>query len=360
MSTEKESPDNLENWLTEQFEQALNTFKEIENFYVGKQKENSKKYSPEIKSSVLEKLKKDRQDFWRFKETINHLPKNFVDCKNDEEEALWHLSKILSETYDKLNKPRFEDYIRAYFKYTQKELQRCPACGQLLETKPKTNGLLNVGLDHILPKSKYPQFALSIENLIPICYECNNAKDDSMGNFNNLPSFRKKIKEENLKSIQIEYTEENKKEKLPKQLTYYNLYQHLRINPLFWGNYSHYCAQKKKDADQPPIFQDIPTKDAFYAWLKVYDLPKRMERVAHNCMESLLQQLRQADLRGPEGVWQHLEYLALANQEEFKTGSPTHPYIQVWQDLLDWVLSDTDHVSVLWEELSDRSLLYRR
>lgn len=44
----------------------------------------------------------------------------------------------------------------------------CPYCGQRNVTT----------LDHYLPKSLYPLYAVTMINLIPVCYECNITKED--------------------------------------------------------------------------------------------------------------------------------------------------------------------------------------
>ena len=48
-----------------------------------------------------------------------------------------------------------------------KELQFCPACGE--DGTPNT-------LDHYLPKSKYPEFAVTSRNLFPMCDICQGKK----------------------------------------------------------------------------------------------------------------------------------------------------------------------------------------
>lgn len=40
-------------------------------------------------------------------------------------------------------------------------------------------------LDHLLPKSKFPEFVVNIKNLIPCCSECNNYKNNSFSNNTN-------------------------------------------------------------------------------------------------------------------------------------------------------------------------------
>lgn len=49
----------------------------------------------------------------------------------------------------------------------------CPFCGELLD--PRT-------LDHFLPKEYFPEFAATSANLVPICDNCNRAKDTRVTN----------------------------------------------------------------------------------------------------------------------------------------------------------------------------------
>lgn len=57
----------------------------------------------------------------------------------------------------------------------------CPYCGRAFTgaVRRKSGKLIRTDqLDHFLPKSKYPQLALSLWNLIPSCGACNNRKSD--------------------------------------------------------------------------------------------------------------------------------------------------------------------------------------
>ncbi|MBO6062287.1 MAG: HNH endonuclease [Clostridia bacterium] len=57
----------------------------------------------------------------------------------------------------------------------------CPYCGRAFTgaVRRKNGKLIRTDqLDHFLPKSKYPQLALSLWNLIPSCGACNNRKSD--------------------------------------------------------------------------------------------------------------------------------------------------------------------------------------
>ena len=47
---------------------------------------------------------------------------------------------------------------------------RCQCCG----ASPKTGAILNV--DHVMPRSLFPQLALQIDNLQVLCSECNEGK----------------------------------------------------------------------------------------------------------------------------------------------------------------------------------------
>lgn len=54
-------------------------------------------------------------------------------------------------------------------------LRVCPYCGRhyIFSLKKRTDDYLRPEIDHFLPRSKYPMFAMSFFNLIPSCRECN-------------------------------------------------------------------------------------------------------------------------------------------------------------------------------------------
>jgi hypothetical protein len=59
-------------------------------------------------------------------------------------------------------------------------LKTCPYCneGAIYTIYTESSGKMRADLDHVLPKSKYPIFALSFHNLIPVCHSCNLVKLD--------------------------------------------------------------------------------------------------------------------------------------------------------------------------------------
>ena len=74
------------------------------------------------------------------------------------------------------NRVAKDDFLESYewrklrYRALLKEGKRCQCCGR----SPKDGIILHV--DHIKPRKKYPQLALSIENLQILCHECNHGK----------------------------------------------------------------------------------------------------------------------------------------------------------------------------------------
>ncbi|MDD2229591.1 MAG: HNH endonuclease domain-containing protein [Candidatus Cloacimonetes bacterium] len=59
-------------------------------------------------------------------------------------------------------------------------LKTCPYCNEncTYSIYDKGSGKMRAELDHFLPKSIYPFFALSFYNLIPVCHSCNHVKQE--------------------------------------------------------------------------------------------------------------------------------------------------------------------------------------
>lgn len=57
-------------------------------------------------------------------------------------------------------------------------LKTCPYCNEssTYAIYDQNSGKMRAELDHFLPKSRYPFFALSFYNLIPVCHSCNHVK----------------------------------------------------------------------------------------------------------------------------------------------------------------------------------------
>lgn len=65
-----------------------------------------------------------------------------------------------------------EEWLRLRYKVIERHGNRCMACGQT-----PWHGIV-IHVDHIKPRSKYPELALEIENMQILCDECNIGKSN--------------------------------------------------------------------------------------------------------------------------------------------------------------------------------------
>ena len=119
----------------------------------------------------------------------SHWPSSAKEIRKAQEE--WNAlseerrKELRAETYKEkprnpklvVTKPKKKSNRKVY--YSAKEWQSarkqvfdrdghsCYVCGNLA-----------THIDHLLPKSKYPELALNLDNLKPICYDCNFEKLD--------------------------------------------------------------------------------------------------------------------------------------------------------------------------------------
>lgn len=65
-----------------------------------------------------------------------------------------------------------------------KSFQICPYCGArtIITYDGTGNHTIKAVIDHYLPKSKFPYFAISFQNLFPVCTECNDIHNKSENN----------------------------------------------------------------------------------------------------------------------------------------------------------------------------------
>lgn len=82
------------------------------------------------------------------------------------------LKVIFEDVYNDFSKDFGYSFVKAMGLHT------CPYCNQnyTLSVGDDTNKGLRPDIDHFLPKSEYPYFAISIYNLIPVCKQCNTKK----------------------------------------------------------------------------------------------------------------------------------------------------------------------------------------
>lgn len=152
---------------------------------------NSLEFIETILSSRINN-KKSFPDFYKaIQSDLINSYKKFSECKGNPE-AIPALNFIKYTDYVSLRHNTFinlystkdDEYITPILNNLRNEhgLLFCPYCGE--EVKPST-------LDHYLPKEKFPEYAICLENLVPMCTKCQgkDAKGDKVLDENNYKYF---------------------------------------------------------------------------------------------------------------------------------------------------------------------------
>ncbi len=110
----------------------------------------------------------------KFKNNKDEITKINQELKQEQEKLLKSRLRVIFETaYRKFSENCGYDFVEAI------DIHTCPYCNQnytLAVGNSKEKGL-RPDLDHFLPKSEYPCFAISLYNLIPVCKQCNTKKN---------------------------------------------------------------------------------------------------------------------------------------------------------------------------------------
>lgn len=111
---------------------------------------------------------------------IDSQPEDFGKCpitkKNKKSQTyVKELKSIVNWYSNNINKSHFIENLG---------LTVCPYCNRNYINVANISGKKRVTsqIDHFFPKSKYPLFALSFFNLMPVCPCCNNLKDENIMN----------------------------------------------------------------------------------------------------------------------------------------------------------------------------------
>ena len=277
--------------------------------------EEFKKNSGTDIDDVLEDYRSDVKNF------VN-LPEKFY-FKKDKSDGHKKLAEMLIEGYDKLDSNIKKQYKMEFFKNVEK---RCPFCGQLLETSGKANSEVpTADLDHFFPKSKYPQFALLPQNLIPTCMECNRIEKHV--NFISPKEF--KLALENLKLLKDFQSHPNSHFKIFKALDYDC------NNEVF----------KNKDVNVQKL-------------IRIYGLNERYKNIKNKGFSILLNIIRHSDIRSPESLEQLLENIASSNWHEVNDGYSLNNSPQIWQEFIENILYDECKLMALWDEIKFSELRF--
>ena len=200
---------------------------------------------------------------------------------------------------------------------------RCSFCGQILEETEdkKGNKYIHADIEHIFPKSIYPQFALCINNFAPACKECNQGeKIDSF--FNNKIDFYTALKELNITLSQP-----------------FKLWENIELNfSSFEGS---------------PI--KIKKGSKAFDLLEFYGLNKRYAIIKNKLYNNLFNRIKHANIKTPEALEYYLSGLFMANLDELNDGYSLNNSPKIWHDFIDWVLYDECNLLALWDELKEYS-----
>jgi hypothetical protein len=250
-------------------------------------------------------------------------PKNIT---TEFEAGCFILGEKMKEKYGDISKNYSilrDNFINDFFR--NQKTPRCPACGQILETKSK-NSVPNTDLDHFFPKEKYPQFSLTVDNFIPTCLECNMREKGSDFPFN-APSEINQV----INSLKIIFPEK------------FRLYDKLEYNSKYWND---------SDTTNSKIFSYTDT-ELEHKLLSIYGLDKRHKVIADHCVGTLLQYIKYSYVKDPYSLEHFIHFLSYANYEEKNDGYPLHQHPDIWEQFLNWVLDSDDNLLSVWEEVKD-------
>lgn len=250
-------------------------------------------------------------------------------CENIQE--FENIKKIFINKFKSLScqrnefKRRFGDLTlkQAYcYNYFTNNRYRCCFCGQLLELSETEKGYkyVHADIEHIFPKSKFPQFTFHPDNLVPSCKECNQGeKNDQF--FDKKENFHEALKDLGINEL---------------------------VHPLnLWEN-------NYFDFDNLSNIKIINNKESNgYKLLEYYGIPKRTGLIIKHCYDILFNILKYSDLRSPESLEKLLENIASSNWHEVNDGYSINNSPQIWQEFIESILYNENKLIALWEELRD-------
>lgn len=266
-------------------------------------------------------------DYKNFNITITSIPKELTNAIINKFDNLTCNSKEFKNKFKNLSFK--EAFIKNYFSYTTQP--RCCFCGQLLETDRKAatgEEYIIADIEHILPKSKFPQFALHPNNWAPCCKECNESIKKA--NFFDEKFF------ENFKSA-IEDLGLNLENLHPLKL-----WKNLKI--------SYDVNNMTKVIINPNLGKNGRKL------LEFYHIEERANIIHHRCYNILWNIIRYSDIRSPESLERLLENLASSNWHEVNDGYSLNNSPQIWQEFIENILYDECKLMALWDEVKSYNL----
>ena len=265
-------------------------------------------------------LKSDYEQFlWTVKDISEDLKTNIIN-KFDT------MTCNSSEFRSKFGHLSFKQaFIKDYFNGIT---PRCCFCGKLLEeAHNKYNETYIIAdIEHVFPKSKFPQFTLHIDNWVPCCKECNEIikKDeffpsDPIQNFNTV-----------LEDLHTDID---------------NMHP-LELWKLYTINYD----------ENLNIKINKNCSEATTEFLSFYGIESRIKIMAARCYDILLNIIRHSNIRSPESLERLLENMASSNWHEINDGYSLNNSPQIWQEFIENILYDECKLMALWDEVKSMNM----
>lgn len=172
---------------TRQYKDTVDLLAKISNLYYAIRQINGKGKREIVQSLLKEFIEQNRNDI------IDEVLKDFVSSKDKEKgfQEATRTNRNFKEfvTSLKTKIKRFNEIIESKFDYNEVlasseirgqlvmrlNIKVCPYCNrQYINPITRDNSITYMGdIDHILPKSEYTLFQLSLYNMIPACKVCN-------------------------------------------------------------------------------------------------------------------------------------------------------------------------------------------
>lgn len=293
-------------------------------------------YSKESNDLFFKQILKNRfnsiSNIESFKNDYENFSLNCLPVDNELKEKIINKFDNLS-CKSKEFKMRFgnlsfkEAFIKNYYRYTKQP--RCCFCGQILEKDINDEGeeYIIADIEHIFPKSLFPQFALHPKNLAPCCKECNQViKRDKFFKNNYMENFKQVIS-----GLGLNYK---------------------KLHPLeLWKNV-------KIIDDNLNI--SIQANSIIKEFFGFYHLEKRFKSLYHKVYNNLFTIIKNSDIRTPESLERLLENLASSNWYEVNDGYSLNNSPQIWQEFIENILYDECKLMALWDEVKSINSFYIR
>lgn len=300
------------------------------------------------KRKYLEKILRDRFSKIKRSELLKNDYGNFilsVSCDVFLKEKMLHVYENLyceASNFKKYfgNLTFKQAYVTTYFEGCS---PRCPFCGKLLEVYEKENvedqeyKKLNgcypkykyviADIEHIFPKSLFPQFALHPNNMVPCCKECNqNIKKDNFFTTDPMNKFLEVIED-----LKLDIN---------------------NLHPLeLWKFYTLSYNDEKFDVQINKSYKAI-TKE----FLSFYGIEERIKIMASHSFNILFNIIRHSDIRSPESLERLLENIASSNWHEVNDGYSLNNSPQICQEFIENILYDECKLMALWDEVKSSEL----